>query len=124
MNKKILLVDDEIDLTLIMKYNLESTGRFEVRTESRGRDALATARAFLPDLIFLDIMMPDMPGDDVAALIEKDSVLAGTKYVFLTAAVTHREVNARHGDIGGKPFLAKPVNIQEMIAMIDTVIAY
>ena len=67
MKKKILVVDDEAGLTRMIKANLERTGKYEVRTENMGSRAMAAAREFRPDLMFLDVMMPDMSGDDVAA---------------------------------------------------------
>lgn len=122
MKRKILLVDDEPALTRMIQRNLERTGRFQVETENRGRDAIATARRFRPDLIFLDVMMPDMPGDEVAAAIDQDPELRDTPYVFLTAIVTHDDTAAGGGEIGGRLFLAKPVQLQEMLEMIDRVL--
>jgi CheY-like chemotaxis protein len=122
MKKKILLVDDEPALTRMIQRNLERTGRFQVETENRGGDAIAAAKRFRPDLIFLDVMMPDMPGDEVAAAIDQDPELQGTPYIFLTAIVTHGDTDATGGEIGGRLFLAKPVKLQEMLEMIERVL--
>ena len=119
MIKKILVVDDEQALTRMIKRSLEQTGRFEVLTENQGSAAIAAAKKFQPDLIFLDVMMPDMQGDEVAAAIDEDPALQGTPYVFLTAIVTRDETEATDGEIGGKRFLAKPVKLQDMLDTID-----
>jgi CheY-like chemotaxis protein len=122
MKRKILVVDDEPALTRMVQLNLERTGRFEVRVENQGSAALLAAKSFRPDLILLDVMMPDMPGDEVAAAIDEDPQLQGTPYVFLTAILTRDEAQARRGEIGGRMFLAKPVKLQEMLDMIDKVL--
>jgi CheY-like chemotaxis protein len=117
--KKILLVDDEAALTRIMRLNLEQTGRFEVREENRGANAIRTAREFQPDLIFLDVMMPDMGGDEIAEQLDDDPRLRGIKYVFLTAIVTKNETGVGAAEISGKTFLAKPVKRDELLAVVD-----
>ena len=117
--KKILLVDDEHALTRMMRLNLEQTGRFEVREENRGSNALRAAREFKPDLIFLDVMMPDMGGDEVAAQLKDDPDLKHIKYVFLTAIVTKRETGSKPTEISGELFLAKPVKREELLAAVD-----
>lgn len=119
MKKKILVVDDEASLTRLIKANLERTGKYEVLTENQGVKAIAAAKQFKPDLILLDVMMPDMGGDEIAALIEEDPVLAGTKYVFLTAIVRREETNPTGSMIGGHLFLAKPIRTDELIAAIQ-----
>jgi len=58
--QRILLIDDEKSFTQMLKLNLEMSGLYEVREENRGVHALAAAREFAPDLVFLDIMMPDV----------------------------------------------------------------
>ena len=65
--KKILLVDDNPDVTRTINLILEATGRYVIREENRGQRALETAREFKPDLVFLDFMMPDIDGNEVAA---------------------------------------------------------
>lgn len=117
--KRILLVDDEPALTRMLRLNLEQTGRFEVREENQGARALATARAFRPDLIFLDVMMPGMGGDEVAEQLAQDPDLRAVKRVFLTAIVTKRETGVGAAEISGQTFLAKPVRREELLQVVD-----
>jgi len=116
--KKILVVDDETSITRLLKLNLEKSGAFFVREENLGANCLTAAREFKPDLILLDVMMPDMDGGDVAAQIKADPLLKGIPIVFLTAGVKAEEVKAHAGMIGGFPYIAKPINakgVQEVI---------
>jgi len=117
--RRILAVDDEAGLTRMIRLNLEATGRFEVREENFGAHALEAARDFRPDLILLDVMMPDMEGSEVAAQLKEDPVLKTTPVVFLTAIVTREETAPTGSEIGGHTFLAKPVKAAELIACID-----
>ena len=119
MKKKILVVDDEASLTRLIKANLERTGKYEVMTENQGGNAIACAKQFKPDLIFLDVMMPDMDGDEIATSIEEDPHLSGTPYVFLTAIVRREETEPTGSMIGGHLFLAKPVKTEQLIATIE-----
>ena len=117
--KRILLVDDEKSLTTLLKLNLEETGRFDVRVENWPEDAVAAAREFRPDLVLLDIIMPRLPGGDVAAMMKADPALKNTPIVFLTAAVRKSQVEDHDGIICDHPCLAKPATAEEVIAMID-----
>jgi len=123
MKKRILVVDDEVALTRIIKLNLERTGNYEVRTENMGSMAVPAAKEFKPDLIFLDVMMPDMGGEDVVALFKEDPVLSNIALIFLTAIVTKEETQSVETDIGGNLFLAKPVKTEELIATIERVLS-
>jgi len=122
MKKRILVVDDEVALTRIIKLNLERTGNYEVRTENMGSMAIPAAKEFKPDLIFLDVMMPDMGGDDVAAQLKEDPVLSNIAFIFMTAIVTKEETQSIETNIGGNIFLAKPVKTEELIATIERVL--
>lgn len=117
--KKILVIDDEEDFTKLIKLNLEQTGEFEVKTENSATEGIATAKQFKPDLIFLDILMPDMKGDELAYELKADEVTKDIPIVFLTALVTKEQVKEGHGFIGGRPFIAKPVNVEELAAYIN-----
>ena len=123
MKKRILVVDDEPALTRMVKLNLERTGNYEVRTENQGSMALQAAREFKPDLMLLDVMMPDMSGDEVSAQMKEDEELSRMKYVFMTAIVTKDETEAMGSNIGGNEFLAKPVKTDELIATIERVLS-
>jgi len=122
MKKRILVVDDEPALTRMVKLNLERTGNYEVRTENQGSMAIQAAREFKPDLILLDVMMPDMSGDEVSAQMKEDEELSKIKSVFMTAIVTKDETEAMGSNIGGNEFLAKPVKTDELIATIERVL--
>ena len=121
--KKILVVDDDQSLTRMLRLNLEDTGRYQVWEESDARAALTTALAFEPDLILLDVMMPEMDGGDVSTRLKAHSRLRHIPIVFLTAAVKKQEVSEGHGRIGGLPFLAKPVDLDELTACLEQNIA-
>ena len=92
--KRILIIDDEASFARMVKLNLEKTGAFEVRVESKPAYALPTARDFKPDLILLDVIMPTMDGGDVANQIKRDRNLKDTPIIFLTATVSQREAGA------------------------------
>ena len=117
--KRILIVDDEISITQLLRLNLEKTGQYVVRAENAGAGVCEAAREFKPDLILLDVMLPDMDGGLVAAQLQSDRRLKRVPIVFLTAAVKKEEVEARQGLIGGLPFIAKPVNVKDVISSIE-----
>jgi CheY-like chemotaxis protein len=117
--KRILLVDDEKSFTNLLKLNLEETGAYEVRVENWAEDALAAAKEFKPDLVLLDIIMPRMPGGNVAAQIKADAELKDTPMVFLTAAVRRHQVEENEGIICDLPCLAKPASVEEVIELIE-----
>ena len=116
--KRILLIDDEPDVTSLLKLYLETIGTYEVREENQGEQALAAARAFKPDLILLDVMMPNLDGAQVAVQLKADEKLKDTPVIFLTAVVTKEQAKKQQGWIGGHPFLAKPPSPEEVLASI------
>ena len=117
--KRILLVDDEKSFTNLLKLNLEETGNYEVRVENWAEDAYAAAKEFDPDLVLLDIIMPRMPGGNVAAQIKEDPELKDTPIVFLTAAVRKQQVEENEGIICDFPCLAKPATVEMVIETIE-----
>lgn len=113
--KRVLVVDDEPSITRLLKLTLERTDDFIVETENTATHALNAARAFQPDLILLDVLMPGMDGGELASRFQESPGLKNVPIVFLTAAATKTEVSEHKGLIGGLPFLAKPVDIPEVI---------
>ena len=116
--KRILIVDSDPNTTHLVKVLLERTGGYLVLEENDATRAHQSARNFRPDLILLDVVMPETDGGEVAAQVEADPELHNTPIVFLTALVTRAE--AKSGlRIQGHPFLAKPVSIPELINAIE-----
>jgi CheY-like chemotaxis protein len=117
--KRILVVDDEPGITRMLKLNLEQTGEFVVQVENAALHALTAALAFQPDLILLDVLMPGVDGGQLAAHFQASPRLEKVPIIFLTAAATKQEVNSHGGQIGGLEFLAKPVDMSEVVASIQ-----
>ncbi len=117
--KRILVIDDEVTFARMVKLNLEKTGQFEVRTENKATYALAAARDFKPDLIFLDVIMPSMDGGDVANQFKRDRQLKDIPVVFLTATVSRRESGATGLNSAGDVFLGKPVSVETLVQCIN-----
>ncbi|HLK61842.1 MAG TPA: response regulator transcription factor [Bryobacteraceae bacterium] len=114
--KKILLIEDDADLFSLLKYNLEKEG-FSLTGLQTGRGALDLCRQVRPDLILLDIMLPDSDGLDICKGIRKDPELASTPVIFLTARAseTDRIVGL---EIGANDYVVKPFFVRELIARI------
>jgi len=113
--KKILLVDDEPGFTTILKLSLPA---FDVCAVDNPLHAVETARRFRPDLIFLDVIMPECDGGTIAAEFKQDPALRHIPIIFLTAIVSKREASMKH-DIGGYEFLAKPVGRDQVIECVE-----
>lgn len=120
--KKIMIIDDEKDFADMVKLNLADTGEYQVKVETRGANALAAVKKFKPDLIFLDIMMPDLDGGTVFYNLRNDRATRDIPVVFLTAIVNEDEVRSVGSVISGRPFLAKPISTDKLIECIKKII--
>ena len=116
---RILLIDDEETITRTVQLYLEATGRYEVQTENDSRNALDTALEFRPHLAVLDIVMPEIDGGEVVAQLQRQPELDGIRIIFLTALVKDAEVGRKGKNVGGHPFMAKPVEPASLIQLID-----
>jgi DNA-binding response OmpR family regulator len=114
--KKILLIEDDADLYALLQYNLEKEG-FVLSGSQTGKGALELCRQARPDLILLDIMLPDHDGLEICKAIRKDADLAGTPIIFLTARAseTDRIVGL---ELGANDYVVKPFFVRELIARI------
>lgn len=120
---KILIIDDEEDFYYFIKLNLEKTEKFEVMGASKGTDGIALARKNSPDLILLDILMPEMDGPQVARLLLEDLSTAKIPIAFLTALANKDDIEAGKGAVGGRHCIAKPVTSEELINRIESILA-
>jgi DNA-binding response OmpR family regulator len=117
MAKRVLVVDDEPDIVMMVESRLVANG-YEVQTATGGREALEKCKTFRPDIIVLDVMMPEVDGPAVAQELRGHPETAKTKVIFLTAIVTEQEVSKTH-NIGGNLFLPKPFKPEELLKMIE-----
>jgi CheY-like chemotaxis protein len=116
---KILIIDDEVGFTTVLKMNLEKTGKYDILIENDPNNALTCALRFRPNLLLIDIIMPNKEGPDVANDIKSNPILKDIPILFLTATVTSEEVEMQNGEIGGHSFVAKPSTLGELIEAID-----
>ena len=117
--KRILIIDDEVDFCNLVKKNIEKTGEFDVFIATNGEDGISLAKDIKPDLILLDIVMPEMDGGDVVSLIRDDKSIKDTPIVFLTAILREEEVDSQASFTKGYSLLAKTVTLGELIACIN-----
>jgi DNA-binding response OmpR family regulator len=116
VTKRIVLIEDDTDLFALLKYNLEKEG-FAISGSQTGRGALDLCRRAHPDLVLLDIMLPDSDGLDICKSIRNDAELAQTPIIFLTARAseTDRIVGL---ELGANDYMVKPFFVRELIARI------
>jgi CheY-like chemotaxis protein len=112
---RILIVDDEASFTKLTRATLSE---YDICEENNPAHAFDTAKTFQPDLILLDVVMPDLDGGDVAAQFQADPALKKVPIVFLTAIVTQQETEKRRL-FGGYPFIAKPVTPEKLAENIE-----
>lgn len=120
--KRILLIDDEEDFCFFVKLNLEKSGNLEVRTATSGSEGILLASEEDPLLILLDIIMPDMSGDQVAERLLENPNTRDIPILFVTAIASRHGVGSQEEIIGGRQFIAKPVTPEELLAKINAVL--
>ena len=103
--KRILMVEDDLDIQTVARFALEAVGGFAVQVCGDGKNAIAQSRAFAPDLILLDVMMPDMDGPSVLKALRANSQMAGTPVIFMTAKVQPQEI-AQYKELGALDVIA------------------
>lgn len=114
---KVLIVDDEADIVEILQYNLVKEG-YEVKTASDGKKALEIAKTFVPHLILMDIMMPNMDGVEAGRRLREMPEMANTFIIYLTArAEEYSEVAAF--DVGADDYITKPIKPRALMSRIN-----
>jgi len=118
--RTILIIDDEEDFCHFVKLNLEEKGEFKVITATNGPDGIHMVNQYKPDLILLDIIMPNMTGTQVAEELRSNKATKDIPIIFVTAIVKRGEVGAREYQFGGNYFIFKPVKLDELIREIGS----
>jgi two-component system phosphate regulon response regulator PhoB len=117
---RILVIEDEADIRQVLDYNLKSAGH-EVFEASRGTDGLRLLRERIPDLVVLDLMLPDMPGTEVCRTIKDNPATRALPVVMLTAR--GEEIDRVVGfEIGADDYITKPFSVRELVLRIRAVL--
>ena len=116
---KILVVDDDPDIVEILRYNLSLEG-YEVKTALNGKEAIKKANLFLPQIILLDVMMPEMNGIDACSQIRKTPSLKNSHIIFLSAR-TEDFTQLAAFDAGGDDYISKPVKPKILLKKIASI---
>lgn len=119
--QRVLLVDDQTEITGLLSVLLRKNG-YTVLAQNDPKKALETAQDFNPDIVLLDVEMPELDGGDVAAQLAEDPFLQDTPVVFLTSLVTHKEAE-KQSQFGGYPFLAKPTRLTDLLECLKTTLS-
>lgn len=113
--RRVLVVDDEVHVARTLKLGLDLHGAYDVRIETRGANALAAAREFEPDLVILDVLMPDRRGEDVLLELRADTRFAGVPVVFLTAT----SPDDCRANVRPDGWIQKPATAAQVIAHME-----
>jgi two-component system phosphate regulon response regulator PhoB len=116
-DKKILVVDDEHDVTELLEYKLRQEG-FEVKAINDPLLIMGTARQFQPDLLILDIMMPEINGLQICRMLRADPVMKDIPVIFLTAR-GETEDRVKGFETGADDYVAKPFDTRELLLRIQ-----
>jgi len=116
---KILVVDDDPDIVEILRYNLSLAG-YDVKSASNGKEAIKKAKIFLPEIILLDVMMPEMDGIEACSLIKEIPSLTNTRIIFLSARnEDYTQISAF--DAGADDYISKPVKPKILLKKISSI---
>jgi two-component system, OmpR family, phosphate regulon response regulator PhoB len=117
---KVLVVEDEADIRDVLEYNLTEKGH-RVVVAATGTDALRLAKEQIPDLILLDLMLPDLSGREVCKVLRADRAFRDTRIMMLTAR--GEEIDRVVGfELGADDYVVKPFSVRELMLRIDAVL--
>jgi len=120
MGRRIVIIEDEEDIVELLRYNFRKEG-FEVESFSRGKEGLESLQRKPPDVVLLDILLPDQDGIEICRRLRADERLKGVPVIFLTAK--GEEVDRVLGlEIGADDYVVKPFSPRELVARVKAVL--
>ena len=119
LSTKVLIVDDDPEIIEILNYNLVNSG-FQVKSAFNGIEAVKIAKKFIPDIILLDVMMPEMDGIEACIKIKEIKKLSSTRIIFLSARGEDFTQNAAF-DAGADDYINKPVKPKILLKKISSI---
>jgi DNA-binding response OmpR family regulator len=117
VRKRILVVEDDLDLVELLRFNLSNAG-FSVAVATDGAEALKKTRSQHPDLVLLDLMLPELDGFAVCEILRRDATTAGIPIIILTAMSGQLARLAGMG-AGANDFLTKPFSPKQLLSRIE-----
>lgn len=117
MRKRILVVEDDTDLLELLRLNLQNAG-YSVATATNGIEALNQARSLLPDLILLDLVLPELDGFAVCETLRKDRALSATPIIAVTG-LSSEWTRAAGFESGATDYVTKPVTPPVLVSKVD-----
>lgn len=120
----VLMIDDEADFCYFVKKNLMQSGMFNVVVASNGKDGIDLAGREQPDIILLDLFMPDMAGEDVAAALQENRSTANIPILYVTALASNDDIGDNQDNkIGNNYILPKPLRTKKLIETIMKILS-
>jgi two-component system alkaline phosphatase synthesis response regulator PhoP len=117
---KILVVDDDPDIVEILRYNLSMAG-YDIKSATNGKEAIKKAKIFFPEIILLDVMMPEMDGIETCTIIKEIPSLNNTRIIFLSARnEDYTQLSAF--DAGADDYITKPVKPKILLKKIASIL--
>lgn len=118
--KKILIVDDESDVADLVAYHLKAKG-FDVQTVNDPTHSIGKARTFMPDLVVLDVMMPEINGIQICRMLRADPKLEQVPVIFLTAKVEEND-RIQGLETGADDYICKPFSTKELVLRVQNIL--
>src|SRR6202453_1312039 len=116
---RVLVIEDEADLQQVLDYNLRQAGH-EVIAATRGQDGLRLAREHHPDLVLLDLMLPDVSGNEVCKSLKRSEATSQTPVMMITAR--GEEIDRVLGfELGADDYVVKPFSVRELVLRMQAV---
>jgi two-component system phosphate regulon response regulator PhoB len=117
---KVLIVEDEADLQEVLRFNLQSAG-YQALVAGTGSDALRLAKRHRPDLVLLDLMLPDILGTEVCRVLKQDEETQSIPVIMLTAKAEER--NRVEGlELGADDYVTKPFSVRELLLRVNAIL--
>lgn len=119
MTNKILLIEDELDLAEVTKTRLKNSG-YEVLSASSGEEAFTALQRDTPNLILLDLLLPDMRGEEICKKLKTDDKLKTVPVILFTASAS--DVPHLAQEVGANDYILKPFDAEELLGKIKKLI--
>jgi DNA-binding response OmpR family regulator len=115
--RKVLVVDDDENLVELLVDALERDGRFEVRSVNNGFGAGMLIKEFRPDLVVLDVMLPDINGKEVCNLVRGDKTMDDVRIICISGMVEQEKIQELR-DAGADDFMKKPFDVDQLVSRV------